>query len=69
MNESRVGLLICPSPRRPVVLTTSQDDYVRTLVDGESLCKELAEAGEDEEAANAGMEKARKIISVVAKGA
>ncbi|CAM9141631.1 unnamed protein product, partial [Laminaria digitata] len=33
------------------------DDYVRALVDGESLCKELAEAGEDEEAANAGMEK------------
>lgn len=36
-----------------------QDDYVRALVDGESLCKELAEAAGDEEAANAGLEKAR----------
>lgn len=50
-----------PRARRPIVRSCWQDDFVRALVDGESLCKELAEAGEDEEAANAGMEKARKI--------
>lgn len=36
-----------------------QDDYVQALVDGESLCKELANAGEEEETAKAGLEKER----------
>lgn len=30
---------------------------MQALVDGESLCKELAKAGEEEKAANAGLEK------------
>lgn len=30
---------------------------MQALVDGESLCKELAKAGEEEEAAKAGLEK------------
>lgn len=37
----------------------AQDDYVQALVDGESLCSELAKAGEEEEAAKAGLEKER----------
>lgn len=37
-----------------------QDDYVLALVDGEALCNDLKKAREDEEAANAGLEKARK---------
>lgn len=43
-----------PLPSHP---EREQDDYVRALVGGESLCRELVEAREDEEAANAGLEK------------
>ena len=35
---------------------------MQALVNGESLCKELAEAGEDEQAAKAGLEKVRIIL-------
>lgn len=34
-----------------------QDDYVHALVDGESLCTELAEARREEEVAREGLEK------------
>ena len=36
-------------------------------MDGESLCKGLAEAEEDEEAAKEGMEKARKTYVLIGK--
>lgn len=38
---------------------------MHALVDGESLCKELATAAEDEEAANAGLNKVRYCLDEV----
>eukprot|EP00752_Nemacystus_decipiens_P013477 g11936.t1 len=48
------------------VTAAASNDYVQALVAGESLCKELAKAGEEEEAAKAGLEKERLVTREVA---
>lgn len=52
----------------------TQNDYVQALVNGESFCKELAQARNDEEAAKADLDKVKTDlpmpqIAILHKGA